>query len=361
MHYIDHKYVNLISVYLSGWKPEGNDIYRFRCPFCGDSQKRKNKRRGYFYTFEESVNFFCHNCGKSISLHSFIKEISPELASQFTFEKFIEPKKRVNQSKEVSHDLFKTDVSSRLKMTNKILGRCQRIDGLPKDHPARQFLDKRLIPEENQKDLYYTDDANVICKSIPRYEEKRFVDDSSCIIIPFFDEEDTLVYLQCRFLAEDAFIRYMTFEVEEESHKIFGINKVDWTKPVWVFEGPFDSMFVPNSIACAGASGLLSEIKYLKSRAKAGFILVFDRDYESNYDVFPQLKKAIDLGQSVVMFDRMFPGKDANDAIKSGWDVKQLEKYLKDRTCSGLKAKLALTTFKPPQKVGTHGKESNRR
>ena len=47
MDIIDVKYINLISSRLSKFKRVKPNLYNFRCPICGDSQKNKNKTRGY--------------------------------------------------------------------------------------------------------------------------------------------------------------------------------------------------------------------------------------------------------------------------------------------------------------------------
>lgn len=52
---IDHKYVRLVSSYLAGWKDAGNNVFRFRCPFCGDSKKNTAKKRGYLYPIEDTT------------------------------------------------------------------------------------------------------------------------------------------------------------------------------------------------------------------------------------------------------------------------------------------------------------------
>lgn len=360
MHYIDYKYVRLVSGYLTGWKDEGNDVSRFRCPYCGDSQRKKSKRRGYLYPSGDGVAFFCHNCTVSENFTDFLEYVAPELLKQYKFEKFVEPKKRTKaQRKEANPEQFRTDTAEIFKKNtpesqpeNKILKRLEKISSLPEDHQARKFLDGRMIPKKSQNRLWYTSDVNIICRSIERYKERKFKEKTQAIVIPFFDQTGILMYLQCRFLdAKGDDLRYMTFEVEENSKKIYGLDTVDWSKNVWVFEGPFDSMFLENSIAVAGVS-LLSELKYLQENAKAGFTLVFDQDYKTNPQVFGQFSEAIRKGLRVVIFDKHFPGKDANAAIESGWNVTQLEKYLTERTHQGLKARLALSTFKPPRKTG---------
>ena len=88
MDLIDSKYIGLVSSRLPKFKRVKANLYNFRCPICGDSQKHKNKARGYFYQVKMNTNFKCHNCGASMSLNNFLKQIDPALHKQFTMEKF---------------------------------------------------------------------------------------------------------------------------------------------------------------------------------------------------------------------------------------------------------------------------------
>ena len=36
--------------------------------------------------------------------------------------------------------------------------------------------------------------------------------------------------------------------------KIFGLNRIDKSKPIYVVEGPIDSLFLDNCVAVAGSS-----------------------------------------------------------------------------------------------------------
>ena len=74
MDFIDVKYINLISSRLSKFKKVKPYLYNFRCPICGDSQKQKNKARGYLYRVKNNTNYKCHNCGISISFNNFLKD-----------------------------------------------------------------------------------------------------------------------------------------------------------------------------------------------------------------------------------------------------------------------------------------------
>ena len=88
MDLVDSKYIGLVSSRLQKFKRVKADLYNFRCPICGDSQKHKNKARGYFYQVKTNTNFKCHNCGASLSFNNFLKQIDPTLHKQYTMEKF---------------------------------------------------------------------------------------------------------------------------------------------------------------------------------------------------------------------------------------------------------------------------------
>ena len=49
MSYIDQKYLNLVSPMLPLFKKKGDNLWNFRCPYCGDSQKSRTKARGYVF------------------------------------------------------------------------------------------------------------------------------------------------------------------------------------------------------------------------------------------------------------------------------------------------------------------------
>ena len=85
MDLIDSKYINLVSSRLTKVKRVKSDLYNFRCPICGDSQKNKSKTRGYLYAIKANVNYKCHNCGASMSLNNFIKQIDPVIHKQYAF------------------------------------------------------------------------------------------------------------------------------------------------------------------------------------------------------------------------------------------------------------------------------------
>ena len=86
--HIDLKYVHLISPRLDKFKKLRDYLYNFRCPYCGDSEKFKNKARGYFYRVKDQMNYRCHNCGHGTTTGNVIKELDPDLYKEYVKEKW---------------------------------------------------------------------------------------------------------------------------------------------------------------------------------------------------------------------------------------------------------------------------------
>ena len=85
---IDNQFVFNISGSLEQFKKKNKGVYNFRCPYCGDSQKYKNKARGYFFTVKNDLVYKCHNCGVGRSFGVFLKEQFPTQYDQYVMEKY---------------------------------------------------------------------------------------------------------------------------------------------------------------------------------------------------------------------------------------------------------------------------------
>ena len=107
MDLVDSKYIGLVSSRLQKFKRVKQDLYNFRCPICGDSQKQKNKARGYLYQVKNNTNYKCHNCGISISFSNFLKDLDGPLHKAYSFEKFKEGHTGKNFVVPEPEDVFK--------------------------------------------------------------------------------------------------------------------------------------------------------------------------------------------------------------------------------------------------------------
>lgn len=349
MKYVDLKYIRLASVYLQGFKDVGRDTFIFRCPLCGDSKKSVNKKRGYLYVTNDGAFFKCYNTCGSLGLHTFLKKLSPDLASQYAFENF--GPQREKPELETDASKFKTTVEfTALKV--KKPRRSGPLDVMlsTKDlglgHRVREYVEGRKIPADVE--LYYARNLNDVCRSIEAYKERTFHEDYQALVFPFRDVDGTLNYLQARILFSESKRRYMTFQLNEDAPKFWGLDRVDFTKPVYLFEGPIDAMMVDNGIASAEGQ-LSASIKYLESVCQAGFVLVYDADFKTNPQIWNDLQKSQRHGCPIVIHDSDFGKfKDLNEAAQAGWSRERIQGYLKNHTFVGLNAQLKLAKIKSP-------------
>ena len=240
MDLVDSKYIGLISSRLQKFKRVKADLYNFRCPLCGDSQKHKNKARGYVYPLKADMNFKCHNCGASTTFSNFLKSVDVTLHKQYIFEKFKEGKTGKGSIIEEPKFDFKKPVFKK-----KIdLPRASEVPA------AKEYLEKRKI---DPTQFYFTNKF----KQWVNTQKKTFDTigrDESRIIIPMYDTERNLIGFQGRSLGPNS-VKYITVMIKDDAPKIYGLDQIRRDEPVFVTEGPFDSTFLRNSIAMCGADG----------------------------------------------------------------------------------------------------------
>jgi len=320
MDFVDVKYINLISPRLQKFKKVKNNLYNFRCPICGDSQRNKNKARGYLYQVKSNTNFKCHNCGVNVSFNNFLKQLDINTHKQYTFEKFKEG--TTGKNFVVDEPEFKFDVP---KFKPKL--------DLPRasENPdAKEYLERRKI---NSHKFYYTEKFKEWTNSLKLTFDST-VKDEPRIIIPLF-YQDTLVGFQGRAIGPSK-IKYITVMLNDDAPKIYGLDEVQKTKTVYITEGPFDSTFIRNSIAMCGADGDVS--KWGISRR----VWIYDNE-PRNAEIVRRIQSKIESGESVVIYPNTVNQKDINDMVLSGLDVQSM---IESNTYSGLEAKLKFTTWK---------------
>ena len=242
---IDEQYINLVSYRLSHFSNKRKGLYNFRCPYCGDSQKHKNKARGYIFKVKSDYVYKCHNCGVGRTLSNFLKDQDPILHDRYIMDKFRDsnsatgkgsytPEPKFNFKKPV-FDKTNTETTDLEKISNQIL------------HTLRE----NILSREESK-IWNT---SITVQSLNNGQtlRKKVFDtlrqDSPRIIIPFKDKQGNLFGYQGRSLAPKAKLRYITIMLDEEQPKIFGLDRIKPDQPVHIVEGPFDSTFIKNSVA----------------------------------------------------------------------------------------------------------------
>ncbi len=328
-NFVDVHYVNLLSGRLDKFARKKEDLYNFRCPYCGDSQKHKNKARGYFFRVKTDMVYKCHNCGVGRTLPNFLKDNAPDLYDEYIMERY------KNGSTGKGSFVPKPKLNDFLKPKFKKKGELVSISELNTEHPAVGYILGRQIPKVNYKDLYYVDDfCTWVNTQKPTFDNVK--KDHPRIIIPFIDTDGTWFGFQGRSLVPNDKLRYITIMLDENRSKVFGLDRVNFNKTVYITEGPFDSLYIDNAIAMAGA-----DIDWNLLEGK-DVVFVFDNE-KRNAEIVNRMKKAIDKGYEVVIWPHNLQEKDINDMFLSGHDVQSLVEF---NTYDGLEAHVKLTEWK---------------
>ena len=320
MNLVDSKFIGLISSRLQKFKRVKPDLYNFRCPICGDSQKNKSKTRGYLYAIKADMNFRCHNCGASMTLSNFLKEIEPTIHKQYVFERF--KNNSTGRGTVVEEPTFKFE---KPKFKTKLsLPSCFEVQR------GREYLESRGL---DPKRFYWAEDFAGFVNSIkPTFGQN--VPKESRIIIPLFYKKN-LIGIQGRSV-DPSPVKYITTMFDDDAPKIYGLDNIRRDAPVFITEGPFDSTFIRNSIAMCGADADISKWGISSP------VWIYDNEPRSS-EITRRIQSAISSKQTVVIWPSNIREKDINDMVLAGHDVQSMVEL---NTYMGLEAQLNFNRWK---------------
>ena len=326
--YVDVKYLNMASSRFELFKRKGEYLFNVRCPICGDSQKNKRKMRGYLFKKNNDLLYKCHNCQWSGSFGKLLKEIDTILYKQYVLERFADGE--TGRGKGHSKPQKVMDFKPVFKKKTLIDQLMDKLSILPRDHEAVEYALGRGLPKESLSRLYYVDNVQNVVGLNEKYKESIKTTEPR-LAIPFMDASGRLTAVSLRGMRGEA-LRYILVKVNEDAPTVYGMDTVDKNKPVIVVEAPLDSLFIPNSIACAGTSfNKIDELGLNKEQTT----IVFDNQ-PRNKEVCNLLDKYINLGYNVVIWPSNVSGKDINEMENEGIDSYKL---IQENTFSGLSAK----------------------
>lgn len=336
--FIDRKFLKLLSPKLGRFSQKKEDLYNFRCPFCGDSQKHLHKARGYIYRKKNDYFYKCQNCSVGHSMYNFISLLDGNMVKEYSMEMYAE--------KDAANTIVRKSVVPEMKFEAPIFSKKKasinlpKISELPENHYAVQYCIGRKLPSNTYSTLYYADDFKKFVDELLPEHGKELKENDVRLIIPFYDVDGSLLAIQGRALG-DSKIRYITIKIAEESVKIFGLNTVKLQEKVYVTEGPLDSLFLPNAVATADAN-LANAVKYI---GRDKITLVFDNE-PRNKDICRLMDKAIEEHFNICIWPEMVQEKDINDMILSGFSQEELVDIIDKNTFVNLRAKMEFIQWK---------------
>ena len=213
------------------------DTYQGSCPMCREGSSWLRKQRFFFIPKKNLC--FCHNCGYSANPLKWvsdvsgitIKEVLEEMGNNvvdISLEEEHKPKKVAETLPKDSINLFDQSQVDFYK-NNKIVNK------------AIDFIkNRKLLHAVNRPKALYLSLTDTVHKNR--------------LIIPFFDDNDKIVYYQSRTILENEEMfkpRYISKIGADKS--VFNINTVNTdSEYIFVFEGPLNSCFMKNSVAVGG-------------------------------------------------------------------------------------------------------------
>ena len=333
--YIDLKFINDISGRLSQFKKKTDYLFNFRCPHCGDSQKSKTKARAYLYRVKNDMFFKCHNCGQGQNLANFIKFVDPKIYEQYLLERY---KKSAPATPKPKFDFKPT------KFTNQTpIDDLKSIRDLSEDHPAKLYCVNRKIPEKYFDKLFLSDKFMTLVNEV-KPNTYKITKDHPRLIIPFYDTTGKVFAFQGRAFGKEQ-PKYLTIKLDENKQKVYGLDKVNFQKHIYITEGPIDSLFIDNCLAAGGAD------LFLKNKIpNENITYIFDNE-PRNKEIVKRMYKVIEQDFNVVIWPEDLQLKDVNDMIMSGLTKLELQDIISNNTYSKLSALTKLNYWKKIKEV----------
>lgn len=332
--FVDMQYVNLLSSRLPRFTIKHRNPLKvnFRCPICGDSKTSQKKARGWITenTKTHTLFYSCFNCGTSHTFQNFLKTQDPTLYNDYIAEKFLK------KQREGSTEQAQIPNPEKPVFDKSPLKSIKKISQLQHDHPVKTYINTRQIPTDQHYRLYYAPKFKTWINGIIPDKFPAFAKDEPRLILPFFDKDGKCFGVSARGFDPNG-LRYITIMFREVP-KIFGLERVDFTRPYFVVEGAIDSLFLNNAIAMAGADGNVGGLENLENAT-----FVFDAE-PRNLEITKRMEKLLRKGHKVCIWPHNVPGKDINEMWLKG--MRDIEKTIKQNTFSGLEGQLKLAAWR---------------
>ena len=230
---------------------------------------------------------------------------------------------------------FKQDAPSFA--SNEPLKKLKKISQLDWNHPVKAYIDKRRIPSAHHYRLYLVRQFKAWVNEYIPDKFDNLDKDEPRLLIPFLDENKNLFGVSARSFKPDSNLRYITIMFDDKP-KIFGLDKVDMKKKIYVVEGPIDSLFLDNAIALAGAD---ANIKIQPQQCT----MIFDNE-PRNKEIVKRMINAVDKKFNVAVWPKTLKYKDINDIIISGKTSSEVQTLISNNTHCGLAALQQINNWK---------------
>lgn len=341
MLYIDAKYASMLQPRVRNFKQVKDYLWNFSCPVCGDSKKNKLKARAYIYRKKNDLFVKCHNCAYGSNIGNFIKFVDIQMYDAYAMERFSQGTSRHNDHKTPDFfEQFKSEPQLEEKIQDSILSKLLCVADLEETHPVRSYCVGRMIPPETLKNIYFAPKFYEWVNDNIVFKFPEITNEHPRLVIPFINEHGRVTAIAGRAFGDEQ-PKYYTIKVKEDAPKIFGMERINHAKTIYVVEGPIDSLFLPNCVAVAGSAFDLPEIQSIKDNV----VLIPDNE-PRNKEIVKMVDKYIQNEYKVVMFPDTVREKDINEMILTGKTTDNIMSLINTNVYSGMEAQMRYAQWK---------------
>lgn len=274
------------------------------CPYCGDSTKNPNKKRGNFYF--ENLFFVCYNCDTKVSYNKLCKDfdISVDPDTKIKIYDYLDNHINYNNYDESFLDSkFDSLISLEDLMIalddDESMSPITELKPIVKNGRIYKYLIERGISESLHQNIYQA-------------KFQKGPDWFEPVIVLLNRNGDKVLGIQVRNLQEGYKRMFKIYNFEQindwtypdkdidmselvmynKLSYFFNILNVNFDSPITIFEGYLDSLFFPNSIGVVGVNTDMDflernglELKYFYDNDQAGYNKSNDKIKEG-YPVF---------------------------------------------------------------------------
>ena len=264
------------------------------------------------------------------SLGNLIKHVDSKTYDDYILERYRKGVKTNNPEPEFKFDapVFQKNIFKSLRS----------ISELASAHPARGLVEARGIPENFLNDLYLCESFYKFTNTLVDNKFPSLSGDHPMLMIPFRNEKGEIFAYQGRAFGKEI-PKYITIKLDEDADKIYGLDRVNKNKQIYVVEGPIDSMFLDNCVAVAGAD-------FSKRLPIDGEVTIIFDNEPRNKEICKQIEKTISQGKNIVLWPESIKQKDINDMILAGYSKDVVQQIIKDNTFNGASAQLRFAEWR---------------
>ena len=246
----------------------------FDCPVCDEGRHKGNLEVNYF----EHV-YKCWSCGDENGTHGPLGKLIDKWGNK--------------KQKKIYNLLQPEEFKPKEK----------RKDRLRLPEGFTLFKDSSLVYPVRRQAYNYLKQRGITDEMIEKYgmgfcDRGKF---TGRVIIPSYDSEGELTYFIARSWNPHTKAKYMNPEAEKDII-IFNESLIDWEKDIYLCEGVFDALFLPNSIAMLGKHMSELLLNTLYEKAKGNIIIALDGDaFKDAVRLYEELNGGVLYGKIKVL------------------------------------------------------------